>query len=131
MNDSAAKNVSPKILWKPLAAVAAALAFLYASVLIKLGNDWWTDENYSHGLLVPFVIGFIVWLEFDELKKIPKNRSAIFGGVLILLALLLLLAGTLGAELFIQRISLVVMLAGTVVYFFGAGVLRFLAAPKK
>jgi hypothetical protein len=27
----------------------------------KLGRDWWTDENYSHGLLVPFVIGFIVY----------------------------------------------------------------------
>lgn len=59
---------NPKNLWKPFL-IAAALAFVYAAVLTKLGRDWWTDENYSHGLLVPFVIGYIVFLEFDELKK--------------------------------------------------------------
>jgi exosortase D (VPLPA-CTERM-specific) len=117
-----------KNLWKPLA-IAAALAFLYASVLAKLARDWWTDENYSHGLLVPFVIAFVVWLEFDELKKVRANPSLIFGGALILLALAMLLAGTLGAELFIQRVSLVVMLAGAVVYFFGARILRLLLVP--
>ncbi|HEX8247607.1 MAG TPA: VPLPA-CTERM-specific exosortase XrtD [Pyrinomonadaceae bacterium] len=119
---------NPKNLWKPFLA-AATLAFLYASVLAKLGRDWWTDENYSHGLLVPFVIGFIVWLEFDELKKVSRKPSLIFGGALILSALLMLLAGTLGAELFMQRVSLVVMLGGAVVYFFGAKVLRLLLAP--
>ncbi|MDQ3089501.1 MAG: exosortase/archaeosortase family protein [Acidobacteriota bacterium] len=46
-------------LWQP-ALTAAALAFLFASVLTKLGRDWWTDDNYSHGLLVPFVIGYII-----------------------------------------------------------------------
>ncbi|MDQ3799456.1 MAG: exosortase/archaeosortase family protein, partial [Acidobacteriota bacterium] len=119
---------NPKNLWKPLA-IAAALAFLYASVLAKLARGWWTDENYSHGLLVPFVIAFVVWLEFDELKKVRANPSLIFGGALILLALAMLLAGTLGAELFIQRVSLVLMLAGAVVYFFGARILRLLLVP--
>ncbi|HEX8370087.1 MAG TPA: VPLPA-CTERM-specific exosortase XrtD [Pyrinomonadaceae bacterium] len=119
---------NPKNLWKPFL-IAAALAFLYATVLAKLARDWWTDENYSHGLLVPFVIGFIVWLEFDELKKVSRNPSLIFGGALILLSLLLFLAGTLGAELFMQRVSLVLMLGGAVVYFFGAKILKFLVVP--
>ncbi len=115
-------------LWRPFA-VAAALAFLYADVLAKLALDWWTDENYSHGLLVPFVIGFIIWSEFDRLKKAAKNPSALFGFVLIFFALLMLLGGTLGAELFTRRISLVVMLAGIVVYFFGARILKSLVVP--
>ena len=87
------------------------------------------DENYSHGLLVPFVIGYIVYLEFDELKDAVSNPSFLFGGALVLFALVMLLGGTLGAELFTQRISLVVMLAGIVVYFFGAAVLRLLVVP--
>lgn len=115
-------------LWKPFL-VAAALAFLYATVLVKLGTDWWTDENYSHGLLIPFVIGYIVWLEFDRLKKSVKNPSIWLGFTAILCALLLLLAGTLGAELFIQRISLVLMLGGIIVYFFGSKILRNLVVP--
>lgn len=115
-------------LWRPVA-VAAALVFLYANVLAKLGFDWWTDENYSHGLLVPFVIGFIVWSEFDRLKRAAEKPSVLFGFALISFALLMLLAGTLGAELFTRRISLLVMLAGIVVYFFGARILKSLVVP--
>ncbi len=115
-------------IWKPLA-VAAALCFLYASVLAKLGFDWWTDENYSHGLLIPFVIGYIIWLEFSEFKEAAREPQILVGGSLILLGLLMLLGGTLGAELFMQRISLVVMLAGIAVYFWGARILQILLVP--
>ena len=45
--------VPPRNLWRPLA-VVSALVFVYASVLVKLSHDWWVDENYSHGLLIPF-----------------------------------------------------------------------------
>lgn len=125
MNSSAD---SFKKMWKPFA-VAVALAFLYAGVLAKLGRDWWTDENYSHGLLVPFVIAFIIWTEFDELKARVGKRSLWFGGAAIAFALVLLLGGTLGAELFTQRVSLIVMLAGVVAYFFGAKILSLLVVP--
>ena len=119
---------SLKQFWKPLA-VAVALAFLYATTLTKLGRDWWTDENYSHGLLIPFVIGYIIWIEFDSIKKAIQNSSVWVGGSVILLSLGMLLAGTLGAELFIQRISFVLILAGIVIYFFGANLLRLLVVP--
>lgn len=115
-------------IWKPLI-VAAALAFLYAFVLKKLGFDWWTDENYSHGLLVPFVIAFIIWLEFDNLKEKAETPQIWFGASLIISALLVLLAGTLGAELFLQRISLLIMTAGIAVYFWGAKILQCLVVP--
>jgi exosortase len=113
-------------LWRPFL-VAAAICFLYANVLAKLTIDWWTDDNYSHGLLVPFVIGYIVWLEFDRLKKEIQNPQFLLGGGLVLFALLMLLGGTLGAELFTQRVSLVLMMAGIVVYFWGAKILKTLA----
>jgi len=125
MNSSA---INFKNLWKPFL-IAAALAFVYATVLVKLGGDWWRDENYSHGLLVPFVIGYIVWLEFDTLRNAPKNPSVWLGCGLIFLALLMLLGGTLGAELFTRRVSFVLVLAGIVVYFWGARILKLLVVP--
>ena len=125
MNPSAAQL---KNLWKPLS-IAAALTFLYFNVLVKLARDWWTDENYSHGLLVPLVIGFIVWAEFDELRKLARKPKFLFGASVVSSALLLLFAGTLGAELFAQRVSLVLMLVGVVVYFFGARILQILVVP--
>ena len=110
-------------------AVVGAFAFLYATVLAKLGRDWWSDENYSHGLLVPFVIAIIIWREWDSLKKAVAKSPAWLGGAVVVLALLMLTAGTLGAELFTQRMSMVLMLAGLAVYFFGTKILQLLAVP--
>jgi len=69
----------PRYLWKPMA-LAAALAFLYASVLWKLGFDWWIDPNYSHGLLVPFIITFILWNGSRHLRRLPVRPSLLWGG---------------------------------------------------
>lgn len=114
--------------WKA-AAVAAGVAALYPLVLLKLGKDLWADENYSHGLLVPFVIAYIIWSERDELKRFRSGPLPIIGGGMMFVSALMLIGGTLGAELFTQRSSLVLMIAGTVVFFFGARMLQGLAVP--
>lgn len=114
--------------WKPLA-LAAAFTFLYAAVLTKLGTDWWTDENYSHGLLVPFIIGYILWTERETLARVAGHANALWGGVGVAFALFALWAGMAGAELYIQRLSLMLMLASIAVYFFGFHVLRLVLVP--
>lgn len=109
-------------------AVIAALAFVYAAVLTKLGRDWWHDENYSHGLLIPFIIGYILWREREQLQEARKNPSW-WGAVGVVLSLIALWMGTAGAELFVQRVSLVVMLVSVVVYFWGFVLLRLVSIP--
>jgi len=118
----------PRRLYKPLA-IAAALAFVYFTVLVKLGRDWWNDENYSHGLLIPLVIGYILWHERNRFPEARMTPALWWGSFGIGLSFLALWAGTAGAELFVQRVSLVVMLASIGIYFFGFRVLRFLAVP--
>jgi exosortase len=120
--------LTAKSLWRVLA-VVSALLFVYGYVLAKLSHEWWSDENYSHGLLIPFVIGFILWAERDKLRQAPHKPSTVWGGAAILLALFALWAGVAGAELFMQRTSLVLMLAGVVVYFWGARLLRLVWVP--
>jgi exosortase len=117
-----------KNLWRVFA-ITSALFFVYASVLVKLSHDWWVDENYSHGLLIPFVIGYILWAERDKLRQVRTNPSVPGGGAAILLALVALWAGVAGAELFMQRTSLVLMLAGVVIYFWGGHLLRLVWVP--
>ena len=120
-----------KNLWRILA-IATALVFMYASVLGKLGHDWWTDENYSHGLLIPFIIGFILWNQRERLTRTSRTsqRPAMFWGLAaVVFALLALWAGTAGAELYLQRTSLVLMFAGTILYFWGFSLLRRLIVP--
>ncbi|GAC1445904.1 MAG: exosortase [Pyrinomonadaceae bacterium] len=131
--------ISLRRFWKPLA-IAAALAFLYAGVMMKLAHEWWTDANYSHGLLIPFIIGYILWTERARIFETPVFNNHIScglplafeimcGAVLILCALLMLWGGAAGAELFVQRASLILMLAGTILYFFGFRLLRFGLVP--
>jgi exosortase len=113
---------------KPLA-IAAALTFVYFAVLMKLGRDWWYDENYSHGLLVPFIIGFIVWQERKRFTEHQGRGALWIGAACMVFGMLALWAGTAGAELFVQRASLLLMLAGIVIYFFGFRIIGVVAVP--
>jgi exosortase len=117
-----------KRLWRILA-ISSALAFAYAAVLVKLGQAWWTDENYSHGLLIPLIIGYILWSQRARLAVAVPRPSAFWGLSTAVVALIALWAGTAGAELYMQRMSLVLLLAGTVLYFWGFNLLRLLIAP--
>ena len=114
--------------YQPLA-IAAALAFVYLTVLLRLGRDWWSDENYSHGLLVPFVIGYILWHERKRLGAERIQPHVWLGVVGVGISIVMLWAGVAGAELFVQRISIVVMLASVAIYFWGFHLLRLLAVP--
>ena len=114
--------------WRAFA-IAFAILFTYAAVLVKLSRDWWVDENYSHGLLVPFIIGYILWLRRDKFATEPARPSVLLGGLAVAFSLFALWTGVAGAELYTQRMSLVLLIAGTVVYFFGLGFLRLLLVP--
>lgn len=114
--------------WRALA-IAFAILFTYAAVLAKLSRDWWTDENYSHGLLIPFIIGYILWLQRDKFAAEPARPSVLLGGLAVAFALFALFTGVAGAELYTQRMSLVLLSAGIVVYFGGLGFLRLILVP--
>lgn len=115
-------------LWQGIA-ISIAIAFAYATVFVKLVRDWWNDENYSHGLLIPFIIGYIVWSQRDKLARARVEPSLVVGGVAIVFALFALWAGVAGAELYMQRLSLILLLAGITVYFWGLRLLQFLLVP--
>jgi exosortase len=121
-------SISPRQVWKPLL-LAAAVAFAYWGVVARLGRVWWEDENYSHGLLIPFIIGYILWAERGRLARIEFKPRVAWGAGVVIVAMLMLWGGTAGAELFTQRVSLVVLLAGVAVYFWGWRVLRAVAVP--
>ena len=74
-----------KKLWQGIA-IGFAIAFAYATVLVKLFRDWWNDENYSHGLLIPLIIGYILWTQRDKLARTTVEPSLLLGGGAIVFA---------------------------------------------
>lgn len=110
-------------------AISVAMLVLFAPVLAKLGIDLWNDENYSHGLLVPFVIALILWREKDRFTNMAFAPAKVIGLFAIVAAILMLLAGTVGAELFTQRVALIGTLIGVTLYLAGWRWLNVLATP--
>src|SRR5581483_9083314 len=100
----------------------------YGPILWKLWRDCLDDDSYSHGLLVLPVALFLVWQKRRTLTSTPLAPHSA-GLIVILAAMALYAAGTLGAELFTTRVSFVVLLAGAVLYVCGPAHLRALAFP--
>lgn len=124
-------GVWPKISARALApwgVLAAVLLALYSRVLIKLVHDWYVIPDFSHGFLIPLFVGYVLWIERDRIRQTPRNPS--WAGVgLVAFGALVLLVGIYGAELFLSRFSLVLVVVGIVWTFAGARMVRTLAFP--
>jgi len=108
--------------------VVLGFAVLYWQVLTKLVMDWYHDDNYSHGFLIVPIAAYFAWERRDKLKATAVNGS-VFGLVVVLGSIAVLLAGILGSELFLTRISIIGALVGSVLFMLGWRQLRILAFP--
>jgi len=108
--------------------LAGLILMLYASVLKDLVLQWWTDPDYGHGFFVPLFSGYILWHERKRWTK-TEIKPSNFGFVVMLGAIGLLLLGSLGAELFTSRFSLLVLLAGMILFLAGWKMLRAVSFP--
>jgi len=111
-----------------LLVLVLSVVLLYAPVIAGLLRQWYKDPNYSHGFIVPIFSGYLAWKKRDLLAAIDC-RPNISGILVVLGALALLILGSLGAELFLTRISLPVTIVGLIVYFCGWPCVRALAFP--
>jgi exosortase len=113
-----------------LAIGVATVSFLalYWPTLARLGHDWLRDDNYSHGILIVPLAAYFIWERRHRLFRLTR-RPAALGLPIVICGLLLLVAGQLGAELFLSRISLLVVLAGAVLFVLGWRALQILMFP--
>ena len=124
------RGASPKpwLVWSPYAAIAILLVVIYYRVAIKLVHDWYTIPDYSHGFLVPFFALFLLWDKRKTLSNTPIQQS--WRGIpLVVFAIVVLILGVYGVELFTARISFVFLLAGLIWTLFGSRMLRELCFP--
>jgi exosortase len=113
--------------WQMLALSGITL-WLYWSILIHLVGQWWQNPNFSHGFFVPLFSALLIWQERDRLATFPL-RPSWAGLAIALVAMCTLIVGQLGAELFLSRFSLLMLLAGIIVLFGGWAYFRALLFP--
>ena len=103
--------------------IGVLVAAVYYHVLAKLVADWWQIPDFSHGFLVPVFAAYMVWVKRKTLlaTKIAPTWSGI---AVVILGLVVLLLGAYGAELFLSRVSLVILLTGLILSFGGWHLLK-------
>lgn len=126
----ASPNVAEKrVHWGVWAGVLTVLVFvLYGSILGHLVENWWNNPDYGHGFLVPVFSGYVLWKQRERLSAIPLKPSN-FGLLVMLGAIGLLFLGSLGAELFTSRFSLLIVIAGIVLFLAGWKMLKAVSFP--
>src|SRR5262245_59327476 len=95
--------------------VVVGLLLTYGHVIVTLVKAWTTDDNYSHGFLIPPLAAYFAFERRRSFREAPAG-SSLWGLVVVIGSLLLLIAGTLGSELFLTRISLIGAIAGSVLF---------------
>ena len=110
------------------AAISLLVLAVYYQVLAKLVLDWWQIPDFSHGFLVPFFSAYLVWQKRETLLRI-QLAPAWSGIAVMALGLVVLVLGVYGSELFLSRISLLILLAGLVLGFGGPRFLKELRFP--
>ena len=108
--------------------IAGLLAALYAPVLSQMVVQWWQNPDYSHGFVVPLFVGYVLYQRRHKLQQVSIDPSH-WGFPVMLGAIGLLLMGTLGAELFISRCSLLFLFGGMILFLAGWKMLRAMAFP--
>jgi len=87
----------------------------------------WTDENYSHGLLIPFVIGYILWTQRRRLASEARFPFNFLGNVPGVGRVFALWAGTAARTL--CKESRWLSCCGRGCLFWGARMLRLMLVP--
>jgi exosortase len=109
--------VAQKNIWL---AGAVIVAFLWSfwSGIADFWSVWQRSDEYSSGLLVPFLAGYILWSRREQFKSIPM-RPSLWGGLALLFAGILRLFGLFYQYGSVERFSMVLSIAAIVLFILG------------
>jgi exosortase len=99
--------------WMVAATLCILIALLYYHVGLKLVSDWYNIDDDSAGLLIPFFVAFLLWDKRERLRATPLRPS--WNGLwLVVFGLCVLMVGVFGADLFLSRISFLIVVIGII-----------------
>jgi exosortase D (VPLPA-CTERM-specific) len=117
--------------WLLVIAVTVGLLSIlpFWDALKYMFDTWLAVPEYSHGLLIPLVAGFLVWQQKDKLEQLPFVGN--WAGVaMVLLGGVILLIGQLGTVYTLVQYAYTITLYGLALSFLGWPAFRILAIPQ-
>jgi len=109
-------------------ALICTIILCYAEILFKMAQQWFNDPNYSHGLLIPVISGYLIWknkntFNLSDIRPTPKGLSVLVFG------LLLLIIGKASGEFFTMRFSFIIVILGLLLFTMGVDITKKIIFP--
>ena len=102
---------------------------LYWGVGLDLVESWQVNEEYSHGFFLPFIAGYMVWQRKEQFENNSEFLPSWWGTVIAILALCILFIGVASFTGYLEKVSLLLLLAGLFVARYGFRVLPIVLIP--
>lgn len=105
--------------------VLALFGYVFANTLRAIAITCWSDEDYSHGLILPLVSLYVLWLRKDEIRAafqgdgLTRKGNYVFGLPSLVLGLVLVSLGEVTSILFVSWFALFPVAIGILLLIFG------------
>lgn len=111
--------------------LAGLFTLLFVPAITTMEWRWSRGSSYySHGYLVPVVVGALLWRQRERLRPLePQGDCRHLGLGIFLLGLLVALGGCFVRMNTVQYIALVLVLFGLVAFLFGRAITKLVAFP--
>lgn len=116
-------------------------ALIFFSVLVALGVTLYGKPLYalsvavlqrqgsSHGLFVPFISGYLVWLKFDKIKEVTPQIALLPGGAMATAGVVLFILGSSSEGFSLPVLSFLFVAGGLILVLFGTEVFKQVSFP--
>ncbi|UVT21016.1 MAG: VPLPA-CTERM-specific exosortase XrtD [Nitrospira sp.] len=108
--------------------IAVLLGYMYEESLIYLFNHWLGSDDYSHGIFVPVISGFLIWQSRHRLLQMPRESSW-WGLAVIAAGLVLYVVGELSTLYVVLHLSLWMVIVGLAIALIGMSGAKAIAFP--
>ncbi len=100
----------------------------FSESILELVRRWQVQEEYSHGFLIPVIVGWLLWTRRDALLA-SVGQPSWFGPALILLAAVMHIVGKLSSLFLLSQLGFIVALIGIVLGLGGYSLLKVTLVP--
>jgi exosortase len=110
--------------------LAASIAWLYATTLRGLVDEWLSSADSSYGVVLAVVALAVIWQRRASFARAhTTDAAAAPGAVTLVIGLCLYLIGQFGADVFLSRMSFMIVVTGALWFLAGGAAVRTIAAP--
>ena len=97
---------------------------IYGKFLYALSAAVLQRHGSSHGLFVPFISGYLIWLKFDKIKGVMPKPDLLSGSVMATAGVVLFILGHSSEGFSLPVLSFLLIAAGLVLVLFSREVFR-------